>query len=112
MPRGRPKEEPLFPDLYVDREDEDALERILNDKLARPRKYLQALLAAAGRPKADLHSFRTTLNNTLRDLGLSIEDRAVLLAHASSETTKLYSHPNIELAREFVNRIPDPDNLA
>ncbi|NVM57367.1 MAG: tyrosine-type recombinase/integrase [Desulfobacterales bacterium] len=112
IPKGRPREEPLFPALYVEHDDEDRRERILNDKLAKPRKYMQALLAAGGRPRATLHSFRTTFNNSLRDLGMSIEDRQVLLAHASSETTRLYTHPNIELARELVNRIPDPDNLA
>ena len=95
---------PLFPDLY---ETDD---RRRNDKLAQPRKHLQSLLNAAGRPKATLHSFRVTFNNKLRDLGMSIEDRQVLLAHAASETTKIYTHPNPELARDFVNRIPDPSH--
>lgn len=106
IPEGRSKDEPLFPSLYAESE------RKLNDNLTAPRKYMQALLAAGGRPRATLHSFRTTFNNSLRDLGMSIEDRQVLLAHASSETTRLYTHPNIELARELVNRIPAPDNLA
>ncbi len=103
---GRRKDEPLFPALYAENE------RKLNDNLAEPRKYMQALLEAAGRPKATLHSFRATFNNTLRDLGLPIEDRQVLLAHSASETTKIYTHPNFDLAAQFVNRIPDPANLA
>ncbi len=57
--------------------------------------------------KATLHSFRATFNNTLRDLGLSIDDRAVLLAHSSSETTKIYTHPNLELAFEYIIKMPD-----
>ena len=69
---------------------------------------MQTVLNAYGRPVGTLHSFRVTFNNTLRDLGLSIQDRQVLLAHSSSETTKIYTHPNIELARKYVNRIPDP----
>ena len=94
------KDEPLFPTLFAD------TERKLNDNLAKPRHYMQALLEAKGRPKATLHSFRTTFNNTLRDLGLNIEDRQVLLAHSSSETTKIYTHPNLELARKWVDQLP------
>ena len=94
------KDEPLFPTLFAE------TERKLIDNLAKPRHFMQALLKAEGRPKATLHSFRTTFNNTLRDLGLSMEDRQILLAHSSSETTKIYTHPNLELARKWVDRLP------
>ena len=94
-------DQPLFPRLYTQSE------RRLNDNLAKPRKFLQGILKANNRKKATLHSFRTTFNNTLRDLGLSIDDRAVLLAHSSSETTKIYTHPNLELAFEYINKMPD-----
>ncbi len=97
---------PLFHDLY------QSDDRRRNDKLTQPRLHLQALLKAAGRPKATLHSFRVTFNNRLRDLGMSIEDRQVLLAHAASETTKIYTHPNFDLAARFVNRISIPTNKA
>jgi len=66
-----------------------------------------ALLQAEDRPKATLHSFRTTFNNRLRDLGLQIEDRQILLAQSASETTKIYTHPNFELAKQYVNKIPE-----
>ena len=95
------EDNPLFPILYTQSE------RKLNDNLAKPRKFLQGILKANNRKKATLHSFRTTFNNTLRDLGLSIDDRAVLLAHSSSETTKIYTHPNLELAFEYINKMPD-----
>ena len=95
------EDNPLFPSLYTQSE------RKLNDNLAKPRKFLQGILKANNRKKATLHSFRTTFNNTLRDMGLSIEDRAVLLAHSSSETTKIYTHPNLELAFEYINKMPD-----
>ena len=95
----------LFPSLY------SQSERKLNDNLAKPRKFLQGILKANGKKKATLHSFRTTFNNTLRDLGLSIDDRAVLLAHSSSETTKIYTHPNLELAFEYINKMPDFSHL-
>ena len=94
-------DQPLFPSLYTQSE------RKLNDNLAKPRKFLQGILKANNRKKATLHSFRTTFNNTLRDMGLSIDDRAVLLAHSSSETTKIYTHPNLELAFEYINKMPD-----
>lgn len=91
---------PLFPDIY------SSTERKLNDNLTKPRVFLQSLLETQQRPKATLHSFRVTFNNTLRDLGLSIEDRQILLSHSSSETTKIYTHPNFKLAAEFVNKLP------
>ena len=90
---------PIFPALYADTEVR------MNDKIKKPRKYMQALLEAEGRPKATLHSFRTTFNNSLRDLGLKMEDRQALLAHSSSETTKIYTHPNFDLALDYVNQI-------
>ena len=99
-------EGPVFPALY------SKSEATLNGKLTKPRKYLQEILKLNGRPKATLHSFRRTFNNVLRDLGLSIEDRQVLLAHASSETTKIYTNPNLELARQHVNKIPKFQNVT
>ncbi len=99
-------EGPVFPALYSDSE------MSLNDKLKYPRKYLQEILKVYERPKATLHSFRRTFNNALRDLGLPIQDRQVLLAHASAETTKVYTNPNLELARGFVNQIPKFQNVT
>jgi len=92
---------PIFPDLFA--EDE----RKLNDNLAKPRLYMQAILNAGNRKKATLHSFRATFNNNLRNLGLGIEDRQKLLAHSSSETTKIYTHLNFELALSYIDRLPD-----
>jgi len=97
-------ETPLFPTLYSESE------QTLNGKLKKPRKYMQKLLEVNGRSHATLHSFRHTFNNTLRDLGLSMEDRNILMAQASSEVNKIYTHPNIELARKWINRIPSYDD--
>ena len=66
---------------------------------------MQSLLKANGREKADLHSFRHTFNQSLLGLGMDIGDRQKLLAHASSDTTKIYTHPNFDLAMQYVNRI-------
>lgn len=93
-------EGPIFPSLYSDNKKQ------LNSKLAAPRKHLQSMLRINGRPKATLPSFRKTFNNILRDLGLDIGDRQKLLAHSSSETTKIYTIPNFERAKEFVDKIP------
>ena len=38
--------------------------------------------------------------------GLGIEDRQILLAHSSSQMTKVYTHSNFNLALEFVNKLP------
>ncbi len=54
--------------------------------------------------------FRLTFNNSLRDLGLSIEDRQVLLAHASSDVNKIYTHPNFDLASQYVNKLQKPSD--
>ncbi|MQY73440.1 MAG: tyrosine-type recombinase/integrase [Dehalococcoidia bacterium] len=93
---------PIFPKIHTD----DELK--VNESYRKPREHLQRILRDAGRPKATLHSFRHTFSDRLRDLGLSIEDRQILMAHSSSETTEIYTHPNFELAAEFVNRIPNP----
>lgn len=103
IPIDKNSSEHIFPTLYTDNE------QLLNFRLKKPRVYMQAILKAAKCEHATLHSFRHTFNNTLRDLGLSIEDRQILLTHSSSQTTKIYTHPNFKLAAEFVNRIPKYD---
>ena len=93
-------ETPLFPKLYADND------KLLNWRLKAPRTHMQSMLKLNGRPHATLHSFRHTFNHELAKLGLSIEDRQILMTHASSETTKIYTHPNFELAKRYVNSIP------
>ncbi len=112
-PEGNPNEY-LFPSLaaqkttVTDRLEID--EKRLHQNLSKPRKFLQAILKAADRPHGTLHSFRVTYNNSLRDLGMSIQDRQILLAHSSTSTTQIYTHPNIDLAREYVNKLPKPND--
>ena len=102
--RKADEDTPLFPTLISNKET--------NDKLAKPRKYMQSLLKAHNRPHADLHSFRHTFNQSLLELGMEIEDRQKLLAHASTTTTKIYTHPNFELAMQYVNQVPRYDGLV
>jgi integrase len=106
------KNKPLFPTLYDTKQNRDG-ETVIDEKrvhylISKPRIHLQSMMIAHDRPKATLHSFRVTFNNTLRDLGLQIEDRKILLAHSTSETTKIYTHPNVQLARDYINKIPNP----
>ena len=96
--RKADEDSPLFPILISDKEN--------NDNLTKPRKYMQSLLKARNRPHADLHSFRHTFNQSLLELGMKIEDRQKLLAHASTTTTKIYTHPNFDLAMHYVNQVP------
>ena len=63
---------------------------------------IQSIFALDDTEKATLHSFRNTFNNSISDLGLKIEDRQVLLSHASS----IYKHPNFDLASQYVNNVP------
>ena len=81
-------------------------ERILHYRISIPRKHLQTILKDANLPKATLHSFRVTFNNLLLAENLAIEDRKSLMAHSSSNTTSVYTHPNLELAREYINKLP------
>ena len=97
IPPDMSAKQPLFPKLY------STSERRLNSNLKKPRLHMQQLLADASRPKATLHSFRHTFNTKLRDLGLGIADRQVLLGHATSSVTKIYTHPNLTKAQEYVN---------
>ena len=63
-----------------------------------------------GQPHDTGHSHHGTLHPTWwlhTYQGLSIQDRQVLLTHTASETTKIYTHPNFELAAEFINRLPE-----
>ena len=55
-------------------------------------------LKAKGRLHADIHSFRHTFNQSLFELGMNIEDRQNLLAHVCTIATKIYTHPNFDLA--------------
>tara|TARA_B100000575_G_C23061636_1_gene611209 strand:+ start:792 stop:1283 length:492 start_codon:yes stop_codon:yes gene_type:complete len=91
------KDTPLFPTLIFDKKT--------NDKLTKPRKYIQSLLKAHNRPHADLHSFRHTFNQSFLELGMEIEDRQKLLAHPSTTTTKIYTHPNFDLAMQCVKQV-------
>ena len=99
IPADMSSRQPLFPQLYATNE------KRLNHNLSKPRKHMQQLLADSSRPKATLHSFRHTFNTMLRDLGMSIEDRRVLLSHATSSVTKIYTHPNLEVAKKLVNKL-------
>jgi len=94
-------EEPILPELYSESEF------TLNGKLKHPRVHMQGILKSHGRPHATLHSFRRAFNNALRDLGLALGDRQALLAHASSDTTLIYTSRNLELARRYVDQIPE-----
>jgi integrase len=98
LDKNKNEDEHLFPTLYTDNEQ--------NDRIEKPRKWMQSLLSVNDRPHADLHSFRHTFNQSLLDLGMEIEDRQKLLAHASSDTTKVYTHPNFDLAKQYVDKIP------
>ena len=94
-------ETPIFPELFT------KSKRKLNGNLAKPRKYLQRILKENNRPHADLHCFRHTFNDALKNLGLGENDRSVLFAQSSAKVNKIYSHPNLDVARTVINKIPD-----
>ena len=101
LDRSKSGEEPIFPIIY------STNYWTMDNNKTNAREHLKDVLKAYDRPPlATLHSFRHTFNNTLRNLGLQIEDRNVLMSHASSEVNIIYTHPNMELARDWVNKLP------
>ena len=100
-----PNSGPVFPGLYAEKQWQ------IKDKIKTARLRMQEILKENKRPHAVLHSFRVRFNNSLRDLGLSDKDRAVLLAHANTQTVEVYTHPNFDLAKNYVNRLELPVKL-
>ena len=37
---------------------------------------------------------------------MNFQERAKLLAHASTTATKIYTHPNFDLAMQYLNQVP------
>ena len=100
LPKWDDPDQAIFPELFSENETQ------LNGRLRLPRLHMQAFLAKGKRPKATLHSFRTTFNNSLRDLGLAIEDRRTLMGHSAGKTTEVYGRGNLQLAREYIDKFP------
>ena len=66
---------------------------------------MQQLLAAASKPETTLHFFRHSFIKRLRYLDMSIEDHRILLSHATSSVTKIYTISNLEVAKELINKL-------
>ncbi len=95
-----PRSGPIFPKYYPgdsDRRRTD-VERNLNHQLKR-------ILDRNDLPHGSLHSFRHGFNQRLFELGLQLGDRQVLLGHSAGGTTQIYTHPNEDLARDYLNRL-------
>ena len=46
-------------------------------------------------------------NTQLRREVYFTDGRIYLLAHSSSQATKIYTHPNLELAKNWINKLPN-----
>ena len=66
-PKELPPDEPLFPDLFSDLEEQEYRAEKLNENLGPPAEFLEALLAAAGRPTASLMAFRVTFDHGIKE---------------------------------------------
>ncbi len=66
-PEEMSPDEPLFPSLFSEIEDDDHRADQLNEKLGPPAEFLEALLAAAGRPAASLIAFRMTFDHGIKE---------------------------------------------
>jgi integrase len=69
----------------------------------------------AGRKQSSLsfHSLRHSFNTALHDAGVGVELRQELIGHSSLEMNKLYSHPDIEVMRGAIAKLPHiPDKKS
>ena len=55
------------------------------------------------------HSLRHTFLTALGDAGVSLEHRKLLAGHSEETMTERYSHLNVEMLRNVVNRLPSLD---
>lgn len=76
--------EPLFPELFFDCDDDYIFEEEMGERLMEPLKYMQALLGAEGRPIASLHSFTLTHESLIQDYDLFAEDQLWILTHIAN----------------------------
>lgn len=88
------KTEYLFPDLVTATKRDTAL-----------RRFKRFAAKHGINPECTIHSFRHTFNQRLFELGLNYRDRQKLLAHSSSESTKEYTHFDIELTRKYISKL-------
>ena len=55
-----------------------------------------------------IHTLRHTYaTNLYKASGYNLRMVQKQLAQSASETTKIYTHPNFELAKQYVNKIPE-----
>ena len=94
-----PESGPAFPNFYPESYNRKNIIRrnILRD--------FKSILRCLNIPDGCLHSFRHTFTNELMKMGLSLEEIKALLGHASISTTLIYTHPNEELARSYLDRL-------
>ena len=53
-----------------------------------------------------MHRFRNIFNLSLIELEVEFEDRQKLLTNASTNTIKIYTHPNFKLAMQCISQVP------
>lgn len=93
------KSGPVFPELYSDDYKK------LNSNIAKPRKYLQKLLAKHGLEKATLHSFRHTFATDLHAKDIPLTEGKILTGHRKMESIERYTHSIHQKALDYVNRL-------
>jgi len=98
---------PLFPRLFSNIEHPILRQQQLNENLALPNEFMQALLGAEDRPLATLHSFRLTFNETLRNLGRRLGDRQVMGIYSRGKGTRFSTHPSFDLAVNYLTELSD-----
>ena len=84
----------IFPHLRTDSERHQAYKRL--------KKFIRE---NGINPRCNVHSFRHSFNMALLKLGMSYYDRKSLLAHSSMKSTMDYDHPDLELTRDYIDKI-------
>ena len=84
----------IFPNLRTDSQRHQAYKRL--------KKFIRD---NGINPRCNVHSFRHSFNMALLKLGMGYYDRKSLLTHSSMKSTMDYDHPDLELTREYIDKM-------
>jgi integrase len=83
-----------------------AFRRIMDKAGIKGRMLREANGAGRSQSSLSFHSLRHSFNAALANAGVGVEMRQELIGHSSLEMNKLYTHPDIDVKRKAVLKLP------
>src|SRR5438093_1942111 len=83
-----------------------AFKRIMERAKIKGRLLRDATGAGRSQSSLSFHSLRHSFNSAMANAGVGVEMRQELIGHSSLEMNKIYTHPDIEVKREAVLKLP------